>query len=55
MKMLNWAIQFCGTGNGINMTANKHQGISAWDTSGTVGCIVYNTSKLLGCILVLSM
>ena len=22
-------IQFCGTGNGINMTANKHQGIRA--------------------------
>ena len=28
-------IQFCGTGNGINMSANKHQGIRAslcWNT-----------------------
>ena len=22
-------IQFCGTGNGINMSANKHQGVRA--------------------------
>ena len=25
----NMGIQFCGTGNGINMSANKHQGIRA--------------------------
>ena len=25
----NLGIQFCGTGNGINMSANKHQGIRA--------------------------
>jgi ribose 5-phosphate isomerase B len=43
-------IQFCGTGNGINMSANKHQGIRAalcWNTHITEQARLHNNANVL--------
>ena len=43
-------IQFCGTGNGINMTANKHQGIRAalcWNTEISEQARLHNNANIL--------
>ena len=43
-------IQFCGTGNGINMSANKHQGIRAalcWNTHITKQARLHNNANVL--------
>ena len=43
-------IQFCGTGNGINMSANKHQGIRAalcWNTHIAAQAILHNNANVL--------
>tara|TARA_B100000401_G_scaffold414950_1_gene336227 strand:- start:1098 stop:1526 length:429 start_codon:yes stop_codon:yes gene_type:complete len=43
-------IQFCGTGNGINMTANKHQGIRAalcWNTHIAEQSRLHNNANIL--------
>ena len=43
-------IQFCGTGNGINMTANKHQGIRAalcWNTHIAEQARLHNNANIL--------
>jgi len=43
-------IQFCGTGNGINMSANKHQGIRAalcWNTYITEQARLHNNANIL--------
>ncbi len=43
-------IQFCGTGNGINMSANKHQGIRAslcWNTYIAEQARLHNNANIL--------
>jgi len=43
-------IQFCGTGNGINMSANKHQGIRAalcWNTHIAEQARQHNNANIL--------
>ena len=43
-------IQFCGTGNGINMSANKHQGIRAalcWNTHIAQKARLHNNANIL--------
>ena len=43
-------IQFCGTGNGINMSANKHQGIRAalcWNTHIAAQARLHNNANVL--------
>ena len=43
-------IQFCGTGNGINMSANKHQGIRAalcWSPHITEQARLHNNANVL--------
>ena len=43
-------IQFCGTGNGINMSANKHQGIRAalcWNTNIAEQARLHNNANIL--------
>ena len=43
-------IQFCGTGNGINMSANKHQGIRAalcWNTHIAEQAKLHNNANVL--------
>ena len=43
-------IQFCGTGNGINMSANKHQGIRAslcWNTYIAEQARLHNNANVL--------
>ena len=43
-------IQFCGTGNGINMSANKHQGIRAalcWNTHIAEQSRLHNKANVL--------
>jgi len=43
-------IQFCGTGNGINMSANKHQGIRAalcWNTHICEQAKLHNNANVL--------
>ena len=43
-------IQFCGTGNGINMSANKHQEIRAalcWNTHITEQARLHNNANIL--------
>ena len=43
-------IQFCGTGNGINMSANKHQGIRAalcWNTHIAEQARLHNNANIL--------
>ena len=43
-------IQFCGTGNGINMSANKHQGIRAalcWNTYIAEQSRLHNNANVL--------
>ena len=43
-------IQFCGTGNGINMSANKHQGIRAalcWNTHIAQQARLHNNANVL--------
>ena len=45
-----FGIQFCGTGNGINMTANKHQGIRAalcWNTKIAEQARLHNNANIL--------
>ena len=45
-----FGIQFCGTGNGINMTANKHQGIRAalcWNTDIAEQARLHNNANIL--------
>tara|TARA_B100001250_G_C19785860_1_gene784098 strand:- start:1395 stop:1826 length:432 start_codon:yes stop_codon:yes gene_type:complete len=46
----NFGIQFCGTGNGINMSANKHQGIRAalcWNTHIAEQARLHNNANIL--------
>ena len=46
----NLGIQFCGTGNGINMSANKHQGIRAalcWNTHIAEQARLHNNANTL--------
>ena len=43
-------IQFCGTGNGINMSANKHQGIRSalcWNTHIAEQSRLHNNANIL--------
>ena len=43
-------IQFCGTGNGINMSANKHQGIRSalcWNTHIAEQSRLHNNANVL--------
>lgn len=43
-------IQFCGTGNGINMSSNKHQGIRAalcWNTYIAEQARLHNNANIL--------
>ena len=43
-------IQFCGTGNGINMSTNKHQGIRAalcWNTHIAEQARLHNNANIL--------
>ena len=43
-------IQFCGTGNGINMSANKHQGIRSalcWNTHISEQSRLHNNANIL--------
>lgn len=43
-------IQFCGTGNGINMSANKHQGIRSalcWNTHIAEQARLHNNANIL--------
>tara|TARA_B100002019_G_C21006860_1_gene468055 strand:+ start:190 stop:618 length:429 start_codon:yes stop_codon:yes gene_type:complete len=45
-----FGIQFCGTGNGINMSANKHQGIRAalcWNTHIAEQSRLHNNANIL--------
>ena len=49
-KQNTFGIQFCGTGNGINMTANKHQGIRAalcWNTEIAEQARLHNNANIL--------
>lgn len=49
-KENNLGIQFCGTGNGINMSANKHQGIRAalcWNTHIAEQSRLHNNANVL--------
>ena len=49
-KENNFGIQFCGTGNGINMTANKHQGIRAalcWNVEIAEQSRLHNNANIL--------
>lgn len=46
----NLGIQFCGTGNGINMSANKHQGIRAalcWNNHIAEQSRLHNNANVL--------
>ncbi|MDC1063708.1 RpiB/LacA/LacB family sugar-phosphate isomerase, partial [Flavobacteriales bacterium] len=46
----NLGIQFCGTGNGINMSANKHQEIRAalcWNTHIAEQARLHNNANVL--------
>ena len=46
----NLGIQFCGTGNGINMSANKHQGIRAaicWNPHIAEQARLHNNANIL--------
>ena len=46
----NLGIQFCGTGNGINMSSNKHQGIRAalcWNTHIAEQSRLHNNANVL--------
>ena len=43
-------VQFCGTGNGINMSANKHQGVRAalcWNTHIAEQSRLHNNANVL--------
>ena len=43
-------VQFCGTGNGINMSANKHQGIRAalcWNAHIAEQARLHNNANIL--------
>jgi ribose 5-phosphate isomerase B len=45
-----FGIQLCGTGNGINMTANKHQGIRAalcWNNEIAEQARLHNNANIL--------
>lgn len=49
-KENNLGIQFCGTGNGINMSANKHQSIRAalcWNTHIAEQSRLHNNANVL--------
>ena len=49
-KECDLGIQFCGTGNGINMSANKHQGIRAalcWNTHIAEQSRLHNNANVL--------
>ena len=49
-KECDLGIQFCGTGNGINMSANKHQGIRAalcWNTHIAEQSRLHNNANIL--------
>jgi len=49
-KENDFGIQFCGTGNGINMSANKHQGIRAalcWNTHIAEQARLHNNANVL--------
>ena len=49
-KENNVGIQFCGTGNGINMSANKHQGIRSalcWNTLIAKQARLHNNANIL--------
>ena len=49
-KQNDLGIQFCGTGNGINMSANKHQGIRAalcWNTHIAEQSRLHNNANVL--------
>ena len=49
-KESNIGIQLCGTGNGINMTANKHQSIRAalcWNTHIAEQARLHNDANIL--------
>ncbi len=49
-KENNVGIQFCGTGNGINMSANKHQGIRSalcWNTHIAKQARLHNNANIL--------
>lgn len=49
-KEQNFGIQFCGTGNGINMSANKHQEIRAalcWNTHIAEQARLHNNANIL--------
>ena len=49
-KDSNLGIQFCGTGNGINMSANKHQEIRAalcWNTHIAEQARLHNNANVL--------
>ena len=49
-KNSNLGIQFCGTGNGINMSANKHQEIRAalcWNTHIAEQARLHNNANVL--------
>lgn len=47
---VNWGVLICGSGNGINMTANKHQGIRAalcWDVEIASLARQHNNANIL--------
>ena len=49
-KENDFGIQFCGTGNGINMSANKHQGIRAalcWNSHIAEQARLHNNANVL--------
>lgn len=49
-NLCNWGILICGSGNGINMTANKHAGIRAalcWDVELATLARLHNNANVL--------